>query len=263
MVSVRAMELLASLLLLSEALTHSADLTACPVQHIRRFGNVACCSRCPPGTLMKNECTATSRQTCQSCPEGLYLNAWNNRYQCLRCDECGREGMRYKRNCTVTSNAECDCIEGYACKDNRCRTCIRKGSGSESKTYSPGSSSVTGIEPPRPQTNNTTSGDKGATPTDRTIDGMDISVKSNSKGVEAVTITVALISLLLLCLLLGIQLTSWRRNRRKSNKLLPAEMRPWYLKVQTDDTHSTHFPEQECGGLPHQERKNIEKPTPP
>ncbi|GCC23520.1 hypothetical protein chiPu_0001916 [Chiloscyllium punctatum] len=82
-----------------------------------------------------------------------------------------------------------------------------------------------------------------------------LSVLSLGK-VDGVIIIVAVIIILLLCFLLGMHIALWRKNMKKRNKLLSAS---WYRNVQTEDTWSTHLPEQECGELSHQERKKVDE----
>ncbi|XP_078415329.1 tumor necrosis factor receptor superfamily member 1B-like [Cetorhinus maximus] len=159
------MELVSALLVLCACGACSVALSRyCPEQYSRKTGRVECCSKCPPGKFMEEECTETSDSICRPCLDRSYSKDWNIVYSCSRCDECSHEGMKYKQNCTATSNALCECIEGYVCKDEHCRRCVPK-----------------------------------------------------------------------------------------------ADMSPWYLNMQVDDTYSIHFPEQECGGLSHQEGKSIEQ----
>ncbi|XP_078095862.1 uncharacterized protein LOC144510242 [Mustelus asterias] len=264
----------------------------CPAEYLKQHVRPKCCSRCPPGTFMKQACTATLPLICEDCHNSLYISEWNNRQRCLRCDECNHEGMKYKRNCSSSLNTQCDCTEGYQCDDNNCRMCIRKEEKEKicscplwrlklgtcllerfldislSGNYLLGHllfihflfvKSCTGAD---------------HTPTNRPSAGMDQSAKATSSQSwgtvgdtirigqmeiafisGAVTITMVLIILLLLCLLVGMRVISWRK---KTIKLLPAEMRPWYLRVQMEDTYSIHLPEQECGGLSQQERKITE-----
>ncbi|XP_072101227.1 tumor necrosis factor receptor superfamily member 5-like isoform X2 [Mobula birostris] len=118
----------------------------------------SCCSGCRPGFFLKEECSKTSKSVCIPCPYGSYSTQWNNLFTCLRCDECGYEGMQYKRNCTRRSNAQCECSKGYICEDSDCRSCITKGGAVTSNPCSSGTFSDTGAEPCRPWTNCTSLG---------------------------------------------------------------------------------------------------------
>ncbi|XP_041062759.1 tumor necrosis factor receptor superfamily member 11A-like isoform X2 [Carcharodon carcharias] len=251
------MELVRALLALCAYGACSVALSRdCPAQYIKNTGRVECCSKCPPGKFMEAQCTETSDSICQPCPDRSYSKDWNFEYFCFRCDECSH-GMTYKQNCTATSNVQCECIEGYVCKDEHCNRCAPKDKGSENNPYSPRTYTDPIKKTSPPWMNCTTLGHLDITHASQTSDT--ISAKTTDiQMVETVMIIVGLICLALLCLLLGIQMNSWRKNRRKTI-LLPADMSPWYLNMQVDDTYSIHFPEQECGGLSHQEGKSIEQ----
>ncbi|XP_053142242.1 tumor necrosis factor receptor superfamily member 6-like isoform X2 [Hemicordylus capensis] len=70
-----------------------------------------CCKKCPAGT-------------CKDCTAGEDYTAYENSLDhCLRCEEC-RSGKRMVRPCTVTSNTECQCNDGYYCPPG-CEECLR------------------------------------------------------------------------------------------------------------------------------------------
>ncbi|XP_067873088.1 tumor necrosis factor receptor superfamily member 5-like [Heterodontus francisci] len=268
------------------------------------------CSKCRPGTFVQDGCTTASNSICAPCPAGSYTEHWNNMFSCFRCIDCNDEGMKYKKNCTMTSDAQCECREGYVCDDEDCRSCILKGlkstnnsgnnipwvsategevairkpgstgstkqiSHSEASlnTHSPasvldevvehipcslGTYSDTGTEPCRPWTNCTALDYFEIKPASQTSDTICKARKATDR-VKAAIIAVAFISFFLLCLSFGMHLVIWRKNRRKEVKLLPAEMSPRQLNGSMEDACSTHFPEQECGGLSHEERKTIDQ----
>ncbi|XP_020370537.2 tumor necrosis factor receptor superfamily member 1B-like [Rhincodon typus] len=124
------MELLPALMLLCASAARSVAVShGCPAEFVKVTGvwKSTCCSKCPPGTFMKEDCTDTSDSICVPCENGSYTMDWNNMYFCFGCTKCSDEGVRYKRNCTTTLDAQCECIEGYRCTDENCRLCVRKG----------------------------------------------------------------------------------------------------------------------------------------
>ncbi|XP_053142243.1 tumor necrosis factor receptor superfamily member 23-like isoform X3 [Hemicordylus capensis] len=84
-----------------------------------------CCKKCPAGTHVENECIVPHNPgTCKDCTAGEDYTAYENSLDhCLRCEEC-RSGKRMVRPCTVTSNTECQCNDGYYCPPG-CEECLR------------------------------------------------------------------------------------------------------------------------------------------
>ncbi|XP_048417635.2 tumor necrosis factor receptor superfamily member 4-like isoform X2 [Stegostoma tigrinum] len=276
------MELLAALVLLCASAARSGAVPrGCPAEFVNVNEGVwksPCCSKCPPGTYMKEDCTDTSDSICVPCENGSYTMDWNNMYFCFGCTKCSDEGVRYKRSCTKTLDAQCECIEGYRCADENCRICVWKAP--KSNACSPGTFSDTGTEPCRQWTNCTALGYLEVMPASLTRDAKCatgtvagtvsqrawetmIAIKKRKISpdqVEGGTIIVSVIIILLLCLLLGMQIALWKKNTKKRSKLLPAtKIHSWYQNVQTEDTWSAHLPEQECGELSHQERKKVDQ----
>ncbi|CAI9614233.1 unnamed protein product, partial [Staurois parvus] len=73
-----------------------------------------CCSRCPPGTYLKNECTETSDTECQPCEDGRYTSNWNYAARCMNCKSCDQPLIE-KEKCTRTKKEQCGCPDGYTC----------------------------------------------------------------------------------------------------------------------------------------------------
>ncbi|XP_060708020.1 tumor necrosis factor receptor superfamily member 9-like [Hemiscyllium ocellatum] len=271
------MKLLPALVLLCASAAGSAAVSpGCPAEFVKVIGagKSTCCSKCPPGTFMQEDCTDSSDSICVPCASGSYAKDWNNMYSCIGCTKCNDDGVKYKRECATTLDAQCECIEGYRCTDKNCRICDLKVP--KSKPCSPGTFSDTGIEPCRQWTNCTAlgyleivpasltrdaqcaTGTVKSTVSQRTLATM-VSIekmKLRPDQVDGVIIIVAVIIILLLCFLLGMHIAFWRKSVKKRNKLLSAS---WYRNVQTEDTWSTHLPEQECGELSHQERKKVDE----
>ncbi|XP_062973242.1 tumor necrosis factor receptor superfamily member 6-like [Elgaria multicarinata webbii] len=92
-----------------------------------------CCKKCPAGTHVGEHCSAPQTLgICMPCTEGEdYTKHENALLQCLSCDECN-SGFRMVRPCTVKSNTECQCKEGYYCPPGyeeciRCKTKCPEG----------------------------------------------------------------------------------------------------------------------------------------
>ncbi|XP_078281246.1 tumor necrosis factor receptor superfamily member 3-like isoform X2 [Rhinoraja longicauda] len=222
----------------------------CPLKfRLSPAGVDSCCYGCPAGNFLKNECTALSDSLCETCPNGSYSEQWNKIYSCFRCDECGY-GMKYKRNCTSISNAQCECSEGYVCKDSNCRSCMLPGV--ESIPCSTGTFSTTGTRPCQPWTNCTSLGQVEIVPANQTSDAFcdyiqHTQVRQKSLTLEVVMSIVAFISLFLLCLSVGAHITKCRRYRRMEFELLPDKTQA-ALPTLAEDTITIRYPEQECGG---------------
>ncbi|XP_072101226.1 tumor necrosis factor receptor superfamily member 14-like isoform X1 [Mobula birostris] len=227
----------------------------------------SCCSGCRPGFFLKEECSKTSKSVCIPCPYGSYSTQWNNLFTCLRCDECGYEGMQYKRNCTRRSNAQCECSKGYICEDSDCRSCITKGGAVTSNPCSSGTFSDTGAEPCRPWTNCTSLGYVEISPGSQMRDTIcDYSTKvtptqrakESSNKKEVVTAIVAFASLFLLCLSIGLHIATFRKKRRRDCTLSPDEAQAKLTNTLCEKTNNIRYPEQECGGTPCLDTKNME-----
>ncbi|XP_075047802.1 tumor necrosis factor receptor superfamily member 14-like [Mixophyes fleayi] len=79
--------------------------------------NDVCCPMCPPGNVVSVHCTtAISSTSCVPCIEGTYMDHPNGETKCLRCRDCDiGAGLVVKSKCTYTSDAVCQCTDGYFC----------------------------------------------------------------------------------------------------------------------------------------------------
>ncbi|XP_051894979.1 tumor necrosis factor receptor superfamily member 14-like [Pristis pectinata] len=223
-----------------------------------------CCSRCRPGFFLKEECTATSNSVCVPCPPKSYSAQWNNMFSCLRCAECGYEGMQYKRSCTPSSNAECECSKGYVCEDSDCIRCILQDEDVKNIPCSSGTFSSTGTEPCKPRTNCTSLGHVEIAAANQMRDAIcdNATEITTMKGgsahiVKVVTNIVAFTSLGLLCLSVGLHIATFRKNRGREFNLLPDETQATPPNTLSEDTYNIHFPQQECGISPREKEHGV------
>ncbi|XP_028592073.2 tumor necrosis factor receptor superfamily member 11B [Podarcis muralis] len=70
------------------------------------------CDQCPPGTYVKQHCTASSKTECAPCPSQFYADEWNNNDECQYCNVVCKELQYEKVECSSTQNRVCECIEG-------------------------------------------------------------------------------------------------------------------------------------------------------
>ncbi|XP_015283023.1 PREDICTED: tumor necrosis factor receptor superfamily member 10A-like [Gekko japonicus] len=84
-----------------------------------------CCKNCPAGTHVDEPCnTPHTLGHCAACTEGEDYTAHENGLDtCLLCDEC-KSGTTMVKPCTVKSNAECRCNDGYYCPPD-CEECLK------------------------------------------------------------------------------------------------------------------------------------------
>ncbi|KAL1776173.1 tumor necrosis factor receptor superfamily member 9 isoform X1 [Sigmodon hispidus] len=74
------------------------------------------CDKCEAGTFCKE-----NNPVCISCPPSTY-SSMGGQPNCDICQVC--EGyFRFKKPCTNTSNAECECVEGLHCLGPNCARC--------------------------------------------------------------------------------------------------------------------------------------------
>ncbi|CAH7446745.1 Tnfrsf9 [Phodopus roborovskii] len=74
------------------------------------------CDRCEAGTFCKK-----NNPVCTSCPPSTYSSTGGQPY-CNICRVC--EGyFRFKKPCSPTSDAECECIQGRHCLGPKCAWC--------------------------------------------------------------------------------------------------------------------------------------------
>ncbi|XP_065611813.1 uncharacterized protein LOC136060939 [Cyrtonyx montezumae] len=86
----------------------------------------SCCVLCPAGTYVAQHCsTPHSRGRCTFCTEGEdYTAHANGLEECLMCRQC-KDDQITLRPCTVTSDTECQCKQGYFCSAEGCEICQR------------------------------------------------------------------------------------------------------------------------------------------
>ncbi|CAO2590104.1 Tumor necrosis factor receptor superfamily member 9, partial [Lemmus lemmus] len=71
---------------------------------------------CLPGTFCQKD-----NPVCTSCPPSTYSSTGGRPY-CNLCRVCAGY-FRLKKSCSPTSNAECECIEGFHCLGPKCAKC--------------------------------------------------------------------------------------------------------------------------------------------
>ncbi|XP_059926190.1 tumor necrosis factor receptor superfamily member 1B [Gadus macrocephalus] len=75
-----------------------------------------CCSRCPPGTMLKVSCNETADSVCEPCPSGQFMEKWNYKSSCFSCHECREDaGLQYSQKCTTSKGSKCVCQPGWYC----------------------------------------------------------------------------------------------------------------------------------------------------
>ncbi|XP_060118151.1 tumor necrosis factor receptor superfamily member 10B-like [Heteronotia binoei] len=84
-----------------------------------------CCKNCPMGTHVDEPCTIPhTLGHCVACTEGEDYTAYENGLDtCLLCAEC-KSGTTMVKPCTVKSNTECQCNDGYYCPPD-CEECLK------------------------------------------------------------------------------------------------------------------------------------------
>ncbi|KAI1885798.1 hypothetical protein AGOR_G00207500 [Albula goreensis] len=82
-----------------------------------------CCKKCKPGEHLVKRCTTSSPTQCSPCRTYQYSSQNNEEITCRPCSNCNMLHLVYKRNCTATHDAICDCAPGYRCKSEPCLAC--------------------------------------------------------------------------------------------------------------------------------------------
>ncbi|XP_048339172.1 tumor necrosis factor receptor superfamily member 10B-like isoform X2 [Sphaerodactylus townsendi] len=84
-----------------------------------------CCKKCPAGTHVDEHCSAAhTLGHCVACTAGEDYTAYENGLdKCLLCAQC-KSGTTMVKDCTVKSNTECRCNDGYYCPPY-CEECLR------------------------------------------------------------------------------------------------------------------------------------------
>ncbi|XP_077349378.1 tumor necrosis factor receptor superfamily member 11B [Lithobates pipiens] len=71
------------------------------------------CDQCPPGTFVKQDCTAEQRTECAPCPSNHYADRWNSDKECQFCSTVCKEIQYVKQECNSTRNRQCECTAGH------------------------------------------------------------------------------------------------------------------------------------------------------
>ncbi|CAH1240353.1 TNFRSF11B [Branchiostoma lanceolatum] len=80
------------------------------------------CDQCPPGTHLKDYCTANSPTVCQVCPDNHFTEYYNWEPECRYCNEfCAKPNQKLSSECTTTHNRRCECMNGYFLDLEICR----------------------------------------------------------------------------------------------------------------------------------------------
>ncbi|XP_029447794.1 tumor necrosis factor receptor superfamily member 11B isoform X2 [Rhinatrema bivittatum] len=71
------------------------------------------CDQCPPGTYVKQHCTAAMKTECAPCATNHYSEYWHYSEECQYCNGLCKELQYVKQECNSTHNRVCECIEGW------------------------------------------------------------------------------------------------------------------------------------------------------
>ncbi|XP_010769005.1 tumor necrosis factor receptor superfamily member 14-like [Notothenia coriiceps] len=87
-----------------------------PKEYPTRAGQ--CCPMCSEGTIVQRDCTSQSGTRCSRCKNGTFMNQPNGLDKCNTCTSCDSgHGLFVLQVCSETTDAVCEVIEGYFCKD--------------------------------------------------------------------------------------------------------------------------------------------------
>ncbi|XP_078109964.1 tumor necrosis factor receptor superfamily member 14-like, partial [Sander vitreus] len=82
-----------------------------------------CCPRCPAGSRVRKHCKEFGT-SCLNCDEGTFMDKPTGLTECLSCVRCDSgSGLKIKTACTTTSNAVCEPLEGFYCKEHSLNSC--------------------------------------------------------------------------------------------------------------------------------------------
>ncbi|XP_060906950.1 tumor necrosis factor receptor superfamily member 11B-like [Labrus mixtus] len=71
------------------------------------------CDQCPPGTAVKQRCTAGTPTECQACPERHFAENWHWGDTCQYCTSVCKERQLVKQQCNSTHDQLCECAPGF------------------------------------------------------------------------------------------------------------------------------------------------------
>ncbi|XP_077471482.1 tumor necrosis factor receptor superfamily member 5-like isoform X2 [Stigmatopora argus] len=84
-----------------------------------------CCSKCPIGTHVRNDCTKYGSTSCQLCVKNTFMNIPTGLKYCFPCTNCTAGfGLEVKRECTGISDALCKPLDGFFCLDTVAKSCL-------------------------------------------------------------------------------------------------------------------------------------------
>ncbi|XP_063799633.1 tumor necrosis factor receptor superfamily member 9 [Pseudophryne corroboree] len=231
-----------------------------------------CCKICNPGYFLIGQCGK-----CKVCPLKSYMDLPNVTPSCKLCERC--EGIRrYKKACTTTSNAVCECIPGKRCANAQCTRCENNPcpAGQQpnagkcvtcpSGTFNPGTEGIckpwrnctalsTDVSVNGTHTSDVVCGNLVARVTERVVTSASASTVTltahtpEDKSAPRLSITIIIVAiscLIALCLILfGLFFTVKVLERLKNNfKKIP---HPIVKQTEEEDACSCHFPEEEHG----------------
>ncbi|XP_041844965.1 tumor necrosis factor receptor superfamily member 11B-like [Melanotaenia boesemani] len=82
--------------------------------------NLLLCDQCPPGTAVKQHCTADTPTECQPCPERHFAENWHWGDTCQYCTSVCKERQLVKQQCNSTHDQLCECAPGFHLKVEFC-----------------------------------------------------------------------------------------------------------------------------------------------
>ncbi|XP_022609196.1 tumor necrosis factor receptor superfamily member 6B-like [Seriola dumerili] len=83
-------------------------------------GDSLTCDKCPPGTHMTAQCTATTPTQCAPCKSHHFTELWNYLPRCLYCANFCTENQEVETECSAVSNRVCRCKEGFYWTNDFC-----------------------------------------------------------------------------------------------------------------------------------------------
>ncbi|XP_063736409.1 tumor necrosis factor receptor superfamily member 11B-like isoform X2 [Eleginops maclovinus] len=75
--------------------------------------DILLCDQCPPGTAVKQHCSAATPTECQVCPERHFAENWHWGDTCQYCTSVCKERQLVKQQCNSTHDQLCDCAPGF------------------------------------------------------------------------------------------------------------------------------------------------------
>ncbi|XP_069893372.1 tumor necrosis factor receptor superfamily member 9 [Dipodomys merriami] len=212
----------------------------------------AACSACAAGTF----CSRNGSQPCTPCPPHSYSSTGGQK-ACHICRTC--EGLfRVKKECSSTSNTECECISGFHCLGPGCSQCEPRCKPGEELAAAGCADCPFGTfndqesGPCQPWTNCSSDGKPVlvmGTSTRDAICGPALAVSSPGPSPQSLAVFMVLmvvtVLVLLFLLILQLSVVKWSRKRFlyifKRPFMTPVQM------VQEEDGCSCGFPQEEEG----------------